>query len=129
MKSKLKKTFVSFLIMTSFGIAFSSPQLWHMGWDSIHVGLLYVLGLLFGPYGALGAVLGNVIIDLADSYTPLEILPSAIISFGVSYLAYKLWYSGLKLDRITKPRLNNIYQLVLFLSTIFICGRRIKHVK
>jgi len=57
-----------------------------------------------------------------NGHAPLDILPSALITFGVSYLAYKLWYSGFKTEKITKPRLDNIYQLNLFLSNIVICG-------
>ena len=99
-----------------------STFLWDLGLESPHVGLLFVLGLLFGPYGALGAVLANILLDLLYGFTPIEIMPSTIFSFGVSYLAYKLWYSGFKTNKITKPKLDNIYHLSLFLSSIFICG-------
>ena len=99
-----------------------STFFWDLGLESPHVGLLFVLGLLFGPYGALGAVLANIILDLLYGFTPIEIIPSAIFSFGVSCLAYKLWYSGFKTKKITKPKLDNIYHLSLFLSSIFICG-------
>ncbi len=93
-----------------------------MGIDTPHVGLLYVLGLLFGPYGAFGAVLANIVLDLISGFTPLEILPSAIFTFGVSYLAYKLWYTGIKPDEVKKPTLDNIYHLLLFLGSINLCG-------
>lgn len=100
-----------------------SPDLfWELGIEAPHVGLLFVFGLLFGPYGAFGAVSANIILDLLEGFTPVEIIPSAIISFGVSYLAYKLWYSCIKTDKVTKPRLDNIYHLALFLSTIAVCG-------
>ncbi len=99
-----------------------STFFWDLGLESPHVGLLFVLGLLFGPYGALGAVLANIMLDLLYEFTPIEIIPSAIFSFGVSCLAYKLWYSGFKTKKITKPKLDNIYHLSLFLSSIFICG-------
>ncbi|WP_406532428.1 PP2C family protein-serine/threonine phosphatase [Methanobrevibacter sp.] len=93
-----------------------------MGLLSPHVGLLFVYGLLFGPYGALGAVIGNVIINLNQGYTPMEILPSAIFSFGISWLAYKLWYSGFISSKITIPRLDNINHIIMFLFSIIICG-------
>ena len=67
-------------------------------------------------------MLGNIVIDYIGGFTPIEILPSAIFSFGVSCLAYKLWYSGFKTDKITKPKLDNIYHLSLFLSIMIICG-------
>ena len=108
--------------MMIINIAFSPSEFWQLGLESPHVGLLFVLGLLFGPYGALGAVSANIVLDLLNGFTPIEILPSAIFSFGVSYLAYKLWYSGFKTNKITKPRLDNIYHLCLFLASILICG-------
>lgn len=103
-------------------ISFSSEIFFEYGISNPHVGFLYFLGLVFGPYGALGATLGNIVLDLMNGHAPLDILPSALITFGVSYLAYKLWYSGFKTEKITKPRLDNIYQLNLFLSNIVICG-------
>lgn len=122
MKSKLKNMAISFILMIVVYISFSSKVFFEYGISNPHVGLLYFLGLVFGPYGALGATLGNIVLDLINGYAPLDILPSALISFGVSYLAYKLWYSGFKTEKITKPRLDNIYQLNLFLSNIVICG-------
>ena len=100
----------------------NSTYIYEYGISSPYIGFLFILGLLFGPYGALGAVLGNIVLDLYTGFTPLEIIPSAIISFGVSYLAYKLWYSGFKSDKVRKPRLDTIYQLSLFLSIMMICG-------
>ena len=99
--------------MIVFNMIFSSPFFWDMGIEAPHVGLLYVLGLLFGPYGALGAVIGNAIHDLANGFTPIEIIPSAIVSFGVSYLAYKLWYSGFKTDKVTKPNLT-VFTILIY---------------
>ena len=87
-----------------------------------HVGLYFVIGMLLGPYGALGAASANIILDLLDGFTLFEIIPSAIFSFGVSCLAYKLWYSGIKTDKVTKPVLDNIYHLTLFLSILIVCG-------
>ena len=122
MKSKIKKTAISFMILMFINLIFSPNIFWQLGIENPHVGLLFVLGLLFGPYGALGAVLANIIIDLLRGFTPFEVIVSAILSFGVSYLAYKLWYSGFRTDKITKPRLDNIYHLTLFLSILFVCG-------
>ena len=122
MKTKLKQFTISFIILVIVNLVMSNAIFIEMGIENSHVGLLYVLGLLFGPYGALGAVLGNVAVDLYNGYTIIEILPSAIISFGVSYLAYKIWYSGFRNKRITKPKLDNIEHLILFLLSIIICG-------
>ena len=89
MKSKLKKLAISFITIILINIILF--PFYGYGIENPHVGFLFVLGLVFGPYGALGAVLGNIVIDLLNGFTPIEIIPSAIISFGVSYLAYKLW--------------------------------------
>ena len=121
MKTKLKTMTISFIIMMLAYFTLSN-SLWVYGMENSHVGALFVLGLLLGPYGALGAVLANTTLDLLTGFSPLQTLPSEIISFGVSYLAYKLWYSGFKTDKITKPKLDNIYHLCIFLSSILICG-------
>ncbi len=122
MKTKLKQILISFASMLIINVLCNTDYLFELGIESPHVGMLFVLGLLFGPYGALGAVLANIMIDSLGGYTPIEILPSAIFSFGVSYLAYKLWYSGFKTEKVTKPKLNNLYHLILFLSSMIICG-------
>ncbi len=122
MKSKVKQIVVSFALMMLINVLLSQTFLWELGIESPHVGMLFVVGILFGPYGALGAVSANIILDLMNGFTPLQILPSAIFSFGVSYLAYKLWYSGFKTNKLTKPELDNSYHLNLFLSIILICG-------
>ena len=110
MKNKIKILFISFITIIIFHLTVDAIGLWELGLLSPHVGLLFVYGLLFGPYGALGAVMGNVIINLNQGYAPMEILPSAIFSFGISLLAYKLWYSG------------NINHIIMFLFSIIICG-------
>lgn len=112
---------ISFIMMMVAYFTLSN-SLWIYGMENSHVGALFVLGLLFGPYGALGAVLANTILDIINGYHPLVIITSEIISFGVSYLAYKIWYSGFKTEKITKPNLDNTYHLSLFLLSIFICG-------
>lgn len=122
MKDKLKKLIISFALMILVNLTLSSSFFWELGIETPHVGMLYVLGLLFGPYGALGAVSANIILDFVNGFTPIEILPSAIFSFGVSYLAYKLWYSGYKTSKFTKPTLDNTYHIILFLSSILLCG-------
>ena len=122
MKSKLKKIFVSFLLMTIADFASSSPLFWDLGLDKLQSGLLFVLGLFFGPYGALGATLSTLMTTIIEGFSIETAIYSAIIVFGVTYLAYKLWYANFKFHKTTKPRLNNVFNLVLFLSIILICG-------
>ena len=106
MKTKIKQILISFISMLIINFAFSFSNFWDLGISSPYLGLLYVLGLIFGPYGALGAVFANTIIDLMNGYSISIIIPSEIFTFGISYLAYKLWYSGFKTNKITKPILD-----------------------
>ena len=123
MNKKLKQIITSFALMALFYLAYDYLSiLWDFGIFVPHVGILYISGLLFGPFGALGAVLCNAFFDGLSGYNPIEILASETISFGVSILAYKLWYSKLREHKITQPKLNNTYHLGIFLISIFICG-------
>ncbi|ADC45918.1 serine phosphatase [Methanobrevibacter ruminantium M1] len=123
MISKLKKTIISFIIMgvVSFAVTLL-PISGGMSMLAPDLGLIYVLGLLFGPYGALGVALAIVTLNLINGFTLMETLPFEIFTFGVSYLGYRLWYSGFKTDTITKPKLDNSYHISLFLVSIIICG-------
>ena len=69
-----------------------------------------------------GGVLGHIVLSIMDGCAPLEIVFSSIYSFGVSYLAYKLWYSDFRNQKIMKPKLDNIYHLTIFISIIILCG-------
>ncbi len=126
MKSKLKKILIPFVLMlvvnlgsyyfldnVSFGVGLSP-----------HVGILFISGLFFGPYGAVGSVVANSICDVFRGYEFISVIVSAIASFAVSYLAYKLWYERFwfKEDSITKPRLNSTNHIVKFLGIILFCG-------
>ena len=122
MKFKLIKIAISFILIITVYLLFSPDMFFELGLYSPHIGVLFILGLLFGPYGALGATLGSVVLDISNEFSPMSIFFSSIISFGVSYLAYKLWYSGFKTNKVTKPRLDNIYHLTLFLLSVLIGG-------
>ena len=90
---------------------------------SPHCGLLFVFGLLLGPYGALGAVIGNLLSDLIRGYNLTVSLSSAFAGFAISCLAYKLWYCDFTDKReITKPRLYSTSNILLFFAIILICG-------
>lgn len=123
MKTKLKMFAISFILMIiSYLSVYFLDLFLEIGLFAPHIGLLFILGLLFGPYGALGAVTANVFMDYYSGFSIPDILPSALVSFGVSYLAYKIWYSSFRDYEITKPRLDNIYHISLFLADLFICG-------
>ncbi len=124
-KNDLKKILVPFILMIIFNLG--SQQLMlsdDFGYGfSPHVGLILISGLLFGPYGVVGTVLGNTLCDTFRHYSPELTISSAILSFGISYLAYKLWYGDYsRRDVITKPRLNNMSNLLLFIGIVIVCS-------
>lgn len=85
--------------------------------------MIFIAGLFFGPYGALGAVVANIICDLVRGYYVPAVILSAIVNFILSYLAYKLWYSrDFKLLPVTKPRLINLSNLIYLILMAFVCS-------
>lgn len=124
MKTKTKKILVPFILMIIFNLTvYSIFDLNYGGGMNPHIGIIFISGLLFGPYGALGVTIGNLICDLFRGY-PLAIsVASEIISFGVSLFAYKLWYENFRTRiAVTKPKLNNTTHLVLFITIILVCA-------
>ena len=125
MKKTLKKILVPFILMLIFNLGMfylTIGKNFAEGYAP-HLGIIFISGLLFGPYGALGAVLGNTICDLVRGYSIGLTLTSEIISLWVSILGYKLWYEAFKKrDMVTTPKLNGTTQMLLFLGIIVICG-------
>lgn len=125
MKSRLKKMLVPFVLMLIFDLGFYFAGLSQNLGQGLnpHVGLFAVSGLLFGPYGALGVVLGNVLCDLIRGYGTFDLILSAVISFGISYLSYKLWYQKFYREPyLIGPRLIDIWHLLKFLVIIAVVG-------
>ena len=120
MKAKLKKILIPFILMIIFNLSIYSAFNLNFG-EGLHphVGIIFISGLLFGPFGALGASIGNLICDLVRGYPLITALFSCIVTFGVSLFAYKVWYEPFRLrPEVTKPRLNNISNFILFLAII-----------
>ena len=125
MNSKLIKQILisSILILLTYGI---SEFLTLLGVDDIlspYVGMLFVIGLLFGPYGSLVAciILFFMTFFYGSTFDMLyDVLIDFLINFGISCLVYKIWYSGYKNDEITKPNLNNSKTIRYFIWTLLI---------
>ena len=122
MDNRIKKTLVPFFMMMIFnlgtymitGTNFSEGV-------APHVGLLPISGILFGPYGAIGAVIGNAICDFIRGYSIESTISSEIISLGIALMAYKIWYQKFKYIHVSsKPKLNNTTQIMLFLGIILL---------
>lgn len=125
MKKTLKKILVPFLLMLIFNLGMFYLTLGKNFAEGYapHLGIIFISGLLFGPYGALGAVLGNTVCDLMRGYSIGMTFTSELISLGVSILGYKLWYEAFKKrDMVTTPKLNGTTQMLLFLGIIVVCG-------
>ncbi|WP_431063785.1 SpoIIE family protein phosphatase [Methanobacterium sp.] len=78
------------------------------------------LGLVFGPWGAAGAALGNLASDLIAGYPPEIYIVSFIAQFLYGYIPYKLWYTWNIGEDNSLPRLNTVKNLTKFVIIIFI---------
>lgn len=121
MNNKIKKILIPFIFIILINLGFfylSSSRNVSQGING-HIGTLLISGLLFGPYGALGASLGNLISDLIRGYPVDFTVISNITGFLISYLGFKLWYRDYRgRSQITKPRLNSTSNFLLFLAIV-----------
>ena len=123
MKSKLSKIAIPFILMVIIELGYYSITVPHnLYGDGLnpHMGLIFASGLLLGPYGAIGAALGDITCNIIKG-SPLPIpLISGFISFAVSYLSYKLWYSKFYKEEINPPILINSFSLIKFLGILLV---------
>ena len=125
MNDRVKQIGIPFILMIIFNLGIfylTGGQNFGEGL-SPHVGILLISGLLFGPYGAIGSALGTFLCDLVRGYSLTISVLSEIVGFAISYLAYKLWYNNYKGRlEITRPKLNNTYNILLFIGITLICA-------
>ena len=125
MKSRIKNfcTPLLLMIITNLGYYYLTQAPNFGGEINPHLGILFIAGLFFGPYGCAGAVLGNFLCDLIRGYSINLAVTSAMISYIISYLAYKLWYTkGFDKFVVTRPRLNDSRNLIYLIMIILECG-------
>ncbi len=125
--SKLKKLFTNkmfififtFIVELIFNYIF---EIQHMGGWYIYtdIALGPIFGLMFGPAGALGYAAATLTGELIDGIA----LPAPIIDFIITYfisvLTYKLWYTTFNRGKKDSPRLNSTYNIIKFLSITII---------
>lgn len=122
MNDKIKNIIIPFILMLGFylTIYYSVDSNMYGAGINVYLGILFISGLFFGPYGCLSAAMGNYCCDVIVGYDPVSSFFSMIISYCVSYLAYKLWYTRRRNVVITKPRINTVENIFHLLEVIFV---------
>lgn len=120
-KKNYKKVIISFLSFFIFHTITRSSLSILTGAELYPgIGLYPVIGLLFGPWGALGISLANALTDISAGYTLNMYVPGFFADFISAYLPYKLWYTMSKGEKVSTPKLNSVYNLFKFLGIILI---------
>lgn len=121
----IKKIAVPFVLMLILNLSsgFIFNYIDYTSGYNPHVGIMFISGLLFGPYGALGASFANLLFFAYDGMNLTFLLWSSVLNFAVSYLSYKLWYVKYRgRDLVTPPGFFNVKMILLFFAIIIITG-------
>ena len=84
------------------------------------IGIAPVLGLMFGPVGALGQALASLVFELYEGMDVIASLMDFGIMFFISIFSYKLWYNIFKKREINTPKIDSVYNLMKLFFIIFI---------
>ena len=121
--SRIKKLFTKkwFIILFTFAVELIFNYLFevqHIGGYYIYadIALGPIFGLMFGPMGALGFALGTLVGELAEGIGLPAPFIDFIITFFISALTYRLWYTTFNRGKKDTPRLNSTYNIIKFLS-------------
>ncbi len=88
-----------------------------------NLALCPIIGLLFGPFGALGVDTISLIDNVIHHPDLLHICAlDFVTTFMVSYIPYRLWYSTLIGDGCTRPVLNSVRNITKFIAVLTISG-------
>ena len=121
--SKIKKLFTDkkFIFIFTFVVELLFNYLFevqHIGGYYIYadIALGPIFGLMFGPTGALGFAFATLTGELIEGIS----LPAPLIDFTITYfisvLTYKLWYTTFNRKKKDTPRFNSTYNIIKFLS-------------
>ncbi|WP_407422046.1 PP2C family protein-serine/threonine phosphatase [Methanobrevibacter sp.] len=75
-----------------------------------------IFGLMFGPAGALGFAFGTLAGEVVEGIGLPAPLIDFTITFFISILTYRLWYTTFNKKEIDTPRFNSTYNIIKFLS-------------
>ena len=121
--SRIKKLFTKkwFIILFTFAVELIFNYLFevqHIGGYYIYadIALGPIFGLMFGPMGALGFALGTLVGELAEGIGLPAPFIDFIITFFISALTYRLWYTTFNRGKKDTPRFNSTYNIIKFLS-------------
>ncbi|WP_407412770.1 SpoIIE family protein phosphatase [Methanobrevibacter sp.] len=121
--SKIKKLFTDkkFIFIFTFVVELIFNYLFevqHIGGYFIYadIALGPIFGLMFGPTGALGFAFATLTGELIEGIS----LPAPLIDFTITYfisvLTYRLWYTTFNRNKNDSPRFNSTYNIIKFLS-------------
>jgi len=121
--SKIRNLFTKkwFVLLFTFTVELIFNYLFevqHIGGYYIYadIALGPIFGLMFGPIGALGFALGTLAGELLEGIGLPAPLIDFVITFFISVLTYRLWYTTFNKGKKDTPRFNSTYNIIKFLS-------------
>ena len=121
--SKVKELFTKkwFIFIFTFAMELIFNYLFevqHIGGYYIYadIALGPIFGLMFGPTGALGFAFGTLVGELLEGIALPAPLIDFTITFFISALTYRLWYTTFNKGKKDTPRFNSTYNIIKFLS-------------
>ena len=121
--SIIKRLFTKkwFIILFTFTVELIFNYLFevqHIGGYYIYadIALGPIFGLMFGPAGALGFALGTLVGEVFEGIGLPAPLIDFTITFFISALTYRLWYTTFNRGKKDTPRFNSTYNIIKFLS-------------
>lgn len=121
--SKVKELFTKkwFIFIFTFAMELIFNYLFevqHIGGYYIYadIALGPIFGLMFGPTGALGFAFGTLVGELLEGIALPAPLIDFTITFFISVLTYRLWYTTFNKGKKDTPRFNSTYNIIKFLS-------------
>ena len=121
--TRIKKLFNNKMFIFIF--TFVVELLFNYLFEVQHIGGYYIyadialgpiFGLMFGPAGALGFAFGTLTGELVEGIGLPAPLIDFTITFFISILTYRLWYTTFNKGKKETPRFNSTYNIIKFLS-------------